>query len=237
MQLGIFAKTFSRPTLAEVLNVVNNYHFTCVQFNLSCAGLPPLPEDISAETVADIRRQMIQHDLRMAAISGTFNLIHPDPHQRHEGLRRLRTLAQACSGLGTSLITLCTGTRDPDNMWGWHPANDTPEAWQDLVASLETALQIADETEVYLGIEPELANVINSAVKARQLLDEMQSPRLKIIMDGANLLRADQVDDMTTILSEAFRLLGEDIVIAHAKDLSADPSQSFSAAGTGPFGL
>ncbi|MEM7343838.1 MAG: sugar phosphate isomerase/epimerase family protein [Chloroflexota bacterium] len=233
MDLGIFAKTFVRPSLAEVLNSVTEHGFTWLQFNLSCAGLPTLPDYISEETVAAIQEQMKVRGLRMAALSGTFNLIHPNPIQRQTGLQRLRTLAQACAGLDVSLVTLCTGSRNPNNMWQWHPANDTPEAWRDLILALEIALEIAQESDIYLGIEPELGNVINSAAKARRLLDEMQSPRLKIIMDGANLLQADQVADMTSILEEAFTLLGGEIVLAHAKDISPKEQTGHSAAGTG----
>ena len=55
---------------------------------------------------------------------------------------------------------------------------------------MREALQIADEHRVTLGVEPEVSNVVDSARKARRLLDEMQSPRLKIIMDVANLFHA-----------------------------------------------
>ena len=33
-------------------------------------------------------------------------------------------LANACGALGTGIITLCTGTRDPDDMWRHHPGFD-----------------------------------------------------------------------------------------------------------------
>jgi sugar phosphate isomerase/epimerase len=70
-----------------------------------------------------------ERNLTMAAVSGTFNMIHPNPRKRRDGLRRLGVLAGACGQLGTSVITLCTGTRDPEDMWRSHPENDVPEAW------------------------------------------------------------------------------------------------------------
>ena len=102
---------------------------------------------------------------------------------RAQGHQRLATLASAAAELDTQLITLCTGTRDPVNQWHDHPDNRSAAAWKDLLASIEIAVGIADEHNIYLGIEPELANVINSAVSARQLLDEIKSPRLKIVLD------------------------------------------------------
>ncbi len=43
MRLGIFAKTFVRPTLGETLDAVKAHGLDCVQFNMACAGLPPMP--------------------------------------------------------------------------------------------------------------------------------------------------------------------------------------------------
>ena len=233
MRIGIFAKTFVRPTLGETLDAVARHGVRTVQFNLACAGVPSLPERIEPELAATIRLELAARGIDMAAVSGTFNMIHPDPEQRRAGLRRLRVLAAACRALGTSVITLSTGTRDPDDMWRRHPGNGTPEAWRDLSASLLEAVQIADEHDVTLAFEPEVTNVVDTAAKGRRLLDEVGSPRLKVVMDGANLFHAGDLPRMREVLEEAFALLGRDVVLAHAKDLSRDVDAGHEAAGTG----
>jgi sugar phosphate isomerase/epimerase len=154
----------------------------------------------------------------MAAVSGTFNMIHPDPAKRQDGLRRLAVMAQVCRLLNTTTITLCMGSRDAENMWRSHPLNRSPEAWRDLIESLSAALEMTEATGVTFGIEPETANVIDSAANARRLLDEMKSPRLKIILDAANLFLPGDGRRMKSIIDEAFDLLGGEIVAAHAKD-------------------
>ncbi|MBI2941567.1 MAG: sugar phosphate isomerase/epimerase [Chloroflexi bacterium] len=233
MQIGIFARTFNCPTLAETLDAVVGHGIGVVQLNLSCAGLPNLPDQIDAAQIAWIRREMEARALTVAAISGTFNMIDPDLGKRRDGLRRLRVLASACKPLGTSVIGLCTGTRDPDNMWRRHPENDSPEAWRDLLASMAEAVTFAEEYGVTLVVEPEVSNVVDSARKARRLLDEMRSPHVKIVIDGANLYHTGELPRMRAILAEAFELLGEDIVMAHAKDLSRDGEAGHEAAGQG----
>jgi sugar phosphate isomerase/epimerase len=233
MQIGIFAKTFARPTLGATLDAVAAHGLHAVQFNLSCAGLPTLPDAIDEATCAAIREAHSVCGITMAALSGTFNMINPDRAQREAGLRRLDVLAGAAPHLGTCLITLCTGTRDPSDMWRRHPDNDSPAAWHDLLGSLETALESAQRHGVVLGIEPEVSNVVDSAAKARRLLDELQSPNLKIVMDGANLFHSGELAHMEEVLDEAFALLGGDIVLAHAKDLRADGAAGNVAAGEG----
>ena len=233
MQLGILARTFVRPTLTAVLDAVKAHGLNYVQFNLACAGLPPMPDRIDPELCDRIRQEMAVRKLTMVAVSGTFNMIHPDLSERQRGLRRLATLAAACRRLGTSVITLCTGTRDADDKWRYHPDNASPEAWRDLVTAMQTALQIAHDRDVTLAIEPEVSNVVDSATKARRLLDEMRSPNLKIIMDAANLFPAGTLQHQHKILDKAFALLGADVILAHAKDLSRDGEAGQQAAGTG----
>ena len=233
MTLGIFAKTFARPTVEEVFDGVAHHGLRCVQFNFACAGLPSMPDQINPEMLDRIRRAATEREIAIAAVSGTFNMIHPDKLQPREGIRRLRVLASVCSEIGTSIITLCTGTRDPENMWRRHPDNDLADAWLDLVGAMSQALAIAEEFNLTLGIEPEVGNVVDSAPKARRLLDDMKSPRLKIIMDGANLFHADELPRMREILDEAFELLGRDIVLAHAKELGGDGHAGGLALGTG----
>jgi sugar phosphate isomerase/epimerase len=152
---------------------------------------------------------------------------------RRAGLRGLRLLASRCERLGTSVITLCTGTRDTTSIWRRHPDNDTPEAWTDLVASMREAVQVAEEYGVTLAFEPEVSNVVDSAIKARRLLDEMGSPNLKVTMDGANIYHAGELPRQREILDEAFALLGDDIALAHAKDIDRDGEAGHLAAGKG----
>lgn len=160
-------------------------------------------------------------------------MIHPDPTARSQGMRRLGVLAAHGAELGTDLLTLCTGTRNPDNMWADHPQNSSAEAWSDLLAAMEQAISLAEEYNVRLGIEPEVSNVVSSPEKARELLDTMRSDRLAIVMDGANVFPKGTIHRQQEILNEAFDLLGEHIALAHAKDLSRDGEAGHEAAGTG----
>ena len=231
MRLGIFAKTFSRPALDGVLDAVAAHGLICIHFNMACAGLPAMPDAIDPDLAERVRAAIVQRGLKMAAVSGTYNMIHPDRQVRADGLRRLAVLAQAAPLMGTSVITLCTGTRDPHDQWRRHPDNARPDAWADLCREMALALQMAEDHGLILGVEPETANVVDSAPAARRLLDEMRSSHLQIVLDAANLLRPETVADQAAILDQALDLLGDDLVMAHAKDIT--PDGRHVAAGTG----
>ncbi len=233
MEIGIFAKTFIRPGLAATLDAVLASGLRVVQFNMACVGLPSMPKTIPSAVTASIQRECTARDIHMAAVSGTFNIIHPDHAARAAGLQRLRVLAAACHDMGTSVITLSTGTRDSQDMWRAHPENASHAAWEELRDSMQTIAMIATEFDVTMAFEPELSNIVDTAQKARQLLDEIGSPYLKVVMDGANLFHTGELPAMQAVLNEAFALLGSDIVLAHAKDLSQDGAAGHEAAGQG----
>ena len=176
MHVGLMEGTIHRETLSESLNAVVEHGIYYLQYHV-----PP------SASLIDIRKELDVRQIKIAALSGTYNMIDPDIQKRHAGLHKLRYVAAQCELLGTSVITLCTGSRDPHNMWRAHPDNNTTSAWNDLVESMKKALEIAEKYKVTLAFEPEVSNVIDSALKARRLLDEMQSPYLKVVMDGANI--------------------------------------------------
>ncbi|HTI03302.1 MAG TPA: sugar phosphate isomerase/epimerase [Acidisoma sp.] len=219
-RIGIFAKTFPGQTASSVLTAARDAGYGCVQFNLSCCGLPSMPDSLPAELVADIAAASANTGVTIAALSGTYNMIHPDPMVRAQGLARLRVLLSHARAMGTSLVTLCTGTRDPDDQWRAHPENEAPEAWADLLVEMEQAAAMAEELGVDLGIEPEPANVVGSAARAARLLREIPSPRLRIILDPANLAAGTNADQ-DRIFESAADFLHERIALAHAKDRDA----------------
>lgn len=231
MKLGIFHKVFARPTLEESLDGVQAADLEAVQLDLTVAGIDP-----AVLTDADCERIRAAHATRgiaIAALAGTFNIIDPDLEKRRAGMRWLAALAAVSGQLGAELITFCTGTRNPDSMWGGHADNRTPAAWAEMVAAMEEAVAVAEARGATLAFEPEVNNVVDSARKARCLLDAVQSKHLQVVIDGANLFHAGELPRMRAVLDEAFDWLGDSIRLAHAKDLERDGDAGHQAAGTG----
>jgi sugar phosphate isomerase/epimerase len=233
-QIGILLHTtYTTGTLEARLDEAKAHRLSCVQVSMACAGLPDMPDEMPAPLPGRIRREAAARGIRIASVQGTFNMCHPDAEHRQTGLRRLRVLAEACSPMGTSLIHICTGTRNRESMWRPHPDNNSPESWRVMAGCVREATEIARQANVVLAFEPEVNNVVDSARKARQLLDETGSPHLKVTMDAANLFHTGELPRMREILEEAFELIGKDIVLAHAKDLDHDGDAGHKAAGEG----
>ncbi|MCF8520881.1 MAG: sugar phosphate isomerase/epimerase [Rhodobacteraceae bacterium] len=231
MRLGIFAKTFDGTNPLTVLQAAKDAGFACVQYNMACSGLPSMPDALTPDQAAAIAQASAATGVAIAAVSGTYNMIHPDPAVRATGLRRLSVLIDHAAVMGAGMITLCTGTRDPDDQWRHHPDNASPAAWRDLLDEMAKACALAEAAGVRLGIEPELANVIDGATRARDLLDTLQSPALAIVLDPANLFEVVPQLRQRDLLSQAVDLLADRVTMAHAKD--RDPTGGFATAGKG----
>jgi len=231
--LGLLSPEFPSDSLSANLDAIAATGAVSVQFDLASAVGRTFPTELSQATIETIKAGFSERELTLAALSGTYNMIDPDPQARELGAEGLNRVIALAPKLGANVVTLCTGSRDPSSMWQKHPDNDTPEAWADLLVQMEEAVRAAENFGVTLGVEPEIGNTINSVRKARRLLDEVRSPQLKIVMDGANIFQRGQLPHMRKVLDEAFELLGSDITLAHAKDLDQDGEAGHVAAGRG----
>jgi sugar phosphate isomerase/epimerase len=231
VRAGIFAKTFAGSDPRAVLGAARRAGFRVVQYNMACSGLGALPERIGEEEAAAVREAAREAGVEIAAVSATYNMAHPDAGARRRGLAGLRAIAGAARAMGTGLVTVCTGTRDAEDMWRAHPDNGTAEAWRTMMESMAAAVEIAEEFGVEVGVEPEPANVVSTAEKARRLIGELGSGRVRVVLDGANLFEGGSVEEGRKAVERGIGLLGEWIAIAHAKDRRADGS--FAAAGVG----
>jgi sugar phosphate isomerase/epimerase len=225
MKLGVFAKTYEGVSVDQAFESAARDGFSCVQFNLACVGLDTLPAEPVPEAIAlEIRRAARRHGIEIAAVSGTFNMAHPLACLRHDGVERLKNLIAWAAATEVPAVTLCTGSRDPVDMWRAHPENRSPQAWKDLVETLTQGLSAAEAVGVTLAIEPEPANVVANARSARRLLDTLGSACLKIVFDPANLMRLDAPNGDREQLAEAMDLLAADTILVHAKDRRPDGS-------------
>jgi len=233
VELGIFARIFTRPTAGEVAAAVAGAGFGLVQLNLSSIGEPTVPPVGAALDFAGIRSAFEAQGVRIWGLSCTYNLVHPDLAMRDEYTARAEWLIGRAPELGAEFVTLCSGTRDAEDMWRAHPSNSSPEAWAELRASLDKLLPAAEGAGVRLGIEPEPGNIVSDATHASDLLAELghDAGFIGIVLDPANLVTPATAFDQERILRHAFGVLGAETVCLHAKDVV--DTGAYAAAGLG----
>lgn len=235
MKIGICTTDFPCQSVESLFDVVKAYGFSQVQFNFASIGEEEIPEKIDSTLVGRILNAAGERQIEIAAINGTFNMISPDISERKKGIERFDAMAIACRRLNCEILTLCTGTKSPDSMWKWHSENSSGQAWKELLETTKALVEVAEKYQIYLGVETEASNVVSSPELARRLLDEINSPYLKIILDCANLFHENTANSANVrgIIKNAFDLLGNDIILAHGKDILASSGINFTSTGKG----
>jgi sugar phosphate isomerase/epimerase len=231
VQLGIFSRTYQPVGVDRIFARIAQDGYQAIQFNFSSAGLPSLPGDWPEAPIRKVMASANQCGLTICALSGTYNMAHPDAARRQAERVGFANVVRAAQFMQVPLVTLCTGSRDVTNMWSQHPDNASPEAWAALRGELDFALELAERHGVALGVEPEHGNVVGNARYARRLLDEVKNPHLKIVMDAANLLPPESQARQREVVAEAVALLGADLALVHTKDVG--PGGEAVAAGRG----
>ena len=222
-EIGIFARVFPVGPATDVARAIARAGYSLAQLNLRALGLPTIPDP---EAWGRIDAEAVRADFAAAGVScwglsGSYNMAHPETRIRLAGRTRAVALIRNAGRFGASTVTLCTGSRNPEGMWSFHPDNATDAAWRDMREELDALIAAAVDANVVLGIEPEPGNVVRDAAAARRLYAELgpDAPTVGIIADSANLLAGVPLDLHHEVLDRSFKALAERIICLHAKDL------------------
>ena len=243
MKTGVITTEFHPMKAEELFQRVQSLGFESVQLSFASVieadfisdSHMELPSGIPVKAVYKIKKAAYNNNISITACSGTFNMAHPDPHIHEEGVRRMDSLAAAARELGVKVISLCSGTRSVERLWSYHPDNGTGEAWADMTDTLKRIVETGESYGVTMAVETEYNNVVDTPERALRMLEEINSPRLGIIMDCANLFRPGEAykNSVTAVMERGFKLLGKYTALAHGKDIRESEGIEFCPTGEG----
>lgn len=221
--LGVFARVFPSAPAADLARTIASHGFDAVQLNLSAVGIATIPDAATLPSLdlLGIAAEFEGAGLSLWGLSGSYNMAHPDRALAQAQTADAARLVRRARELGVTAVTLCTGSRDAENMWRAHPDNATKEAWADLLANLVPLLDAAEEADVMLAVEPEPGNVISGTDAALRLVHELgeRAARIGFILDPANLVAEHAPEAHVSVLRDAFARLGDSTICMHAKDV------------------
>jgi sugar phosphate isomerase/epimerase len=222
-RFGIFARVFPSAPAAQVARSIARAGYTLAQLNLRAIGLPTIPsvtdwDQIDPDAVA---AEFATAGVACWGLSCSYNMAHPDPAVRAAGTAAAVELIRRAPGFGVVAVTLCTGSRNAERMWAFHPDNDTETAWADMRAELDVLIGAALDAGLTLAVEPEPGNIVRDARAAMRLCAELggDSRAVGVIADAANLVTGHPVSTHHEVLERSFAVLAERIICLHAKDL------------------
>ena len=218
MQFGIRLHDAIKAPLEERLKAVREQGFACAHLALS--------KVISENSVADsaltpgyamyLKRLFDKYELDVAVLGCYLNLANPDPEKLKTIQNKYMANIRFAAHLGVGVVGTETGA--PNLEYKFEEACWNEESLQIFINNLRPIVKYAEQMGVLMAIEPVVRHIVCNSVRARRVLDEINSPNLRIILDPVNLLEIYNYEKQDEILDEAVELLGKDVAVLHVKD-------------------
>ncbi|MBS4211652.1 sugar phosphate isomerase/epimerase family protein [Neobacillus rhizophilus] len=218
MNLGIRAHDIEANSLEELVTKIADKGLSCAQLALS-KSLPFLyPElgSLSPGLARHAGRAFSARGIQLAFLGCYFNMIHPDLTERKKGLARFKEHIRFARDFGCSIVGTETGNVNAEIVYTKENFKEKP--FMEVVETVSELVKEAEKFGVIVGVEAGVNHPVYSVQTLKRLLDMIDSHNLQIIFDPVNLLTIDNYLQQDEIFEEAFALLGDRIVIFHAKD-------------------
>lgn len=183
---------------------------------MSFPNLPSNKENLSPGFGTYMKNEFMKHDVQIAILSCYINMIHPDEAVREEALQKFESYLKYAKYFGASMVASETGNVLEEIIYT--EKNFTEEAFEKAVVSIQRLVDCGEKYGMMVGIEPGLNHPIYSVEKMKALVERIDSDYLGVILDATNLITADNYQEQTKILQQAFDLFGQKIVAIHLKD-------------------
>ena len=235
LRLGIMSDVYSRFPLEEAARRLKADGFGSVVLVPTFADVRFDWQKPDWAAATKIVQALGKEGIRICSLFGYYNVIDPAPERRKLGEARMDLLIENWKRFECPVIALETGTLNADSEWEASPENGTEKAYLACRGAFEVLVKKAEKAKAVLAIEPYWKNVIGTAERAERLFRDLPSPSLRLVMDPCNYFRKEDLPKMKPMLGEIFRRLGEQIVLAHAKDVKAAAAEGtdLPAAGLG----
>ena len=218
MQFGIRLHDAVKLPLEERLKAVKEQGFKCAHVALSKV----ITENSVAEGALTpgyamyLKRLFAENELDVAVLGCYLNLANPDPVQLKEIQNKYLANIRFAAHLGAGVVGTETGA--PNVEYKFEQACWSDEALEIFIKNLKPVVKYAEQMGVLLAIEPVVRHIVCNPKRARRVLDEIDSPNLRIILDPVNLLEIYNYEKQDEIIDEAIELLGKDVAVLHVKD-------------------
>ncbi len=237
IQLGIRFHDTKELPFEERLQEIKGQGFSCIHLALS--KVPGFTADTDALTpgyAMYIRNAAAKAGLDVAVLGCYLNLANPNVEKLTRIQEKYYSHLRFASVLGCGMVGTETGA--PNEAYAYDKeACHSKEALETFITNLRPVVECAEKFGVIFAIEPVYRHIVYDAKRAREVLDRIGSPNLKIIFDPVNLLWTDNFDQRAEVIDEAIDILGKDIAMIHLKDCILEKEKdSVKSVGCG-FGV
>lgn len=165
--------------------------------------------DFSEAYAEKIKNQL--GDTEVAILGSYINPSNPDDEGLATDIEKFKEKIK----FATVLNPIAVGTETGIYKEGM---TNSEEAYQRVLATMKEIVKDAESCGVNVGIEGVCWFVINTPKMMKRIVDDLNSPNVKVIFDPVNYLNADNYEWQDEMIEDMFSLLADKICVLHAKD-------------------
>ncbi len=218
IQIGISTMDFREFSNSELARELKGQGIRTVQLFLTQtdsrywkyggrSDLPGLTPERCREIAAAYRSQGIS----IHSIGVYTTLVHEDPAERKANLAYFEAMMKAGGHMGVRTFVTEAGHYHPPGPASSVPYDFQDGVWSMAVATVKELAAIAAGNNATVLLEPIYRSIFASAKRTRLFLEEVGSQHVRALLDPANLLEVNDLEEM-------FDQLGKWIGCIHAKD-------------------
>lgn len=169
-----------------------------------------------------VTQALAASNVQVGILSCYVQMMHPDLAEREKAIAKFETYLQHARYFGAAMVASETGSL---SVAGYTEENFTDEAFSQLVAVIKRLVACGERHNTLVAIEAGLNHPLYSLDRIEQLLQEVASEHLQIILDPTNLITAANYQTQVDLVAEAFARFGEQICAFHLKDFIVADNQ------------
>ncbi len=167
--------------------------------------------DMTAQRSEAIGKIYRSAGLSIHSIGVYTNLIHPDPAEVKANLAYFDAMMKIGGDMGVRTFITEAGHFHEEGNAPRTPLHFQEKTWPRMVATGKQLAEMAERHKATVLVEPYFQGFFASAKRTRLFLEEVHSPLIRALLDPANLLELNDLEEM-------FAQLGPWIDCIHAKD-------------------
>lgn len=160
-------------------------------------------------------------DLVQVGIGYAECLFDPDPAVRAHVVQKIHRGVEIGRALDAHMSLIRTGSLNPTG--SYHPSrkNHEPDSYERLIDTLRQVADKAEQEGQTIVIETHVLTIMNSPEINAQVVRDVGSDRIRIVMDYVNHFQAlHQVYNSAERLQHIFAVMGDVCPVGHCKDIS-----------------
>jgi L-ribulose-5-phosphate 3-epimerase len=226
MTVGLLAHNVGKLPYAQLAEKIAAYRLDYVQLALSKAvsdvdcSLGKLSPGLANAIAEAFERQGVS----IPVLGCYIDLVEPDDTLWRQNVDRFKEHLRNARQFGATIVATETGVPE---------GGQADRHWQRMRAGVIEMAEEAEKWGVFIGLEVASRHIVGTAPALAQLIDEVPSSNIGVVMDPCNLMTQENYERQHEIMQEAFRLLGTRIVSTHAKDMKLDANGKLQTVAAG----